>query len=54
VGLVHYAAATEAGTTDKHFVFAGERDQIRLLAAFAAIALGLRVVQDGHPGPDSR
>jgi PncC family amidohydrolase len=54
VGLVHYAAATESGTTDKHFVFAGEREQIRLRAAYAAIALGLRVVQGGHPAPESR
>jgi nicotinamide-nucleotide amidase len=53
VGLVHYAVATAAGTTDKHFVFAGDREQIRMRAAYATIALGLRVVQDGHPEPES-
>jgi len=53
VGLVHYAVATPAGTTDKYFVFAGDRDQIRIRAAYAAIALGLRVVLDGHPQPDN-
>ena len=54
VGLVHYAVATDSGTTDKYFVWAGEREQIRVRAAYAALALGLRVVLDGHPSPDSR
>src|SRR5690606_3848634 len=48
VGLVHYAVATADGTTDKHFVFAGERHQVRLRAAYAALALVLRIVRDGH------
>jgi nicotinamide-nucleotide amidase len=52
VGLVHYAAATRDGTTDKHFVFAGTRDQIRARAAYAAIALALRVLHDGHGEPE--
>jgi nicotinamide-nucleotide amidase len=48
VGLVHYAAATQAGTTDRHFVFPGTRDQIRTRAAYAALALGLRILRHGH------
>ncbi|MFO7178516.1 MAG: competence/damage-inducible protein A [Pseudomonadota bacterium] len=48
VGLVHYAVATADGTTDKHFVFAGERDQIRLRAAYAALSLVMRVLYEGH------
>lgn len=45
VGLVHYAVATARDTTDKHFVFAGDRNQIRLRAAYAALSLALRVVR---------
>jgi nicotinamide-nucleotide amidase len=48
VGLVHFAAATRHGTTDKHFVFPGTRDQIRARAAYATIALALRILHDGH------
>src|SRR5690606_38101186 len=51
VGLVHYAVAAADGTADKHFVVAGERHQVRLGAAYAAVALVLRIVGDGHGRP---
>lgn len=48
VGLVHWAIATEAGVTDRHRVFAGTREQIRLRAAYAALGLARQVVLSGH------
>jgi PncC family amidohydrolase len=48
VGLVHYAVATEAGTTDVRAVFTGNREQVRKRAAFAGLALVRAVVQRGH------
>lgn len=47
VGLVHYAVATPQGTVHHRFVFAGDRDFVRLRAAYAALGLVLRVVRDG-------
>jgi nicotinamide-nucleotide amidase len=45
VGLVHYAVATPAGTEARHFVFAGDRELIRLRAAYAALGLAYRLVR---------
>ena len=44
VGLVHWAAASEAGVVAKHAVFSGNREQIRRRSAYAALALARRVV----------
>jgi nicotinamide-nucleotide amidase len=52
VGLVHYAVATRAGTTDKHFVFPGDREYVRLRAAYGALGLVLQIARTGsHPEP---
>jgi nicotinamide-nucleotide amidase len=48
VGLVHYAVASEAGTSDVRAVFAGSREQVRRRAAFAGLALVRAVAQRGH------
>jgi nicotinamide-nucleotide amidase len=48
VGLVHYAVASSAGTTDVRTVFGGNREQVRRRAAFAGLALVRAVVQQGH------
>jgi nicotinamide-nucleotide amidase len=45
VGLVHYAVATGAATEARHFVFAGDRDLIRLRAAYAALGLAYRMLR---------
>lgn len=47
VGLVHYAVATRAATEARHFVFNGDRELIRLRAAYAALALVYRTVRAG-------
>jgi nicotinamide-nucleotide amidase len=44
VGLVHWAAASEAGVEAKHAVFSGKREQVRRRSAYAALALARRVV----------
>jgi nicotinamide-nucleotide amidase len=48
VGTVHYAVASADGVSHRHKVFIGDREQVRLRAAFAALALVRRVVQHGH------
>jgi len=48
VGLVHYAVASESGTTDVRAVFGGNREQVRRRAAFAGLALVRTVAQRGH------
>ncbi len=50
VGLVHFAVATADGTTDRHIVFPGSRQQIRSMAAYAGLSLARRVVLHGHGG----
>lgn len=47
VGLVCYAVATKAGTTDRKMVFPGSRTQVRDLGAFAGLALVRKVVLHG-------
>ncbi|HVR19518.1 MAG TPA: competence/damage-inducible protein A [Polyangiaceae bacterium] len=44
VGLVHWAAASDAGIEAKHAVFSGNREQVRRRSAYAALALLRRVV----------
>jgi nicotinamide-nucleotide amidase len=48
VGLVHYAVATENGTSDVRTVFTGNREQVRRRAAFAGLALVRSIVTRGH------
>jgi nicotinamide-nucleotide amidase len=48
VGLVHFAVASEAGTSDRRVVFTGTREQVRRRAAFAGLALVRAVAQGGH------
>jgi len=48
VGLVHFAVATAAGTSDRQMVFPGSRTQVRDLAAFAGLALVRKVILHGH------
>src|SRR6185369_5477214 len=48
VGLVHFAVASASGVSDRRVVFSGNRDQVRLRAAFAGLALVRRVAQHGH------
>ncbi|MBK8999401.1 MAG: competence/damage-inducible protein A [Myxococcales bacterium] len=48
VGLVHFAVASEAGTSDRQMVFPGSRTQVRDLAAFAGLSLVRKVVLHGH------
>ncbi|MFZ5895831.1 MAG: competence/damage-inducible protein A [Myxococcota bacterium] len=47
VGLVHYAVTTERGTVDRSFVFPGDREMIRLRAAYAALGLVYQRVRAG-------
>lgn len=47
VGLVHWAVTTPRGTTARHMVFPGTRQQVQRLAAFA----GLATVRDQLVGP---
>jgi PncC family amidohydrolase len=47
VGLVHYAVATRSATEARQFVFAGDREQIRLRAAYAALGLTYRTLRAG-------
>jgi nicotinamide-nucleotide amidase len=49
VGLVHIAVADEAGTSHHKLGFPGTRVQIRMLSAYAALALVRRVLLKGHP-----
>jgi nicotinamide-nucleotide amidase len=46
VGLVHFAVASDAGTTARHTVFTGGRELVRRRAAFAGLALVRRVVRE--------
>jgi nicotinamide-nucleotide amidase len=48
VGLVHFAVASAAGTTDARAVFTGNRDQVRRRAAYAGLALVRTIAQRGH------
>ncbi len=48
VGLVHYAVASANGVSHRQKVFIGDREQVRLRAAFAALALTRAVVRHGH------
>ncbi|MBI3201717.1 MAG: competence/damage-inducible protein A [Myxococcales bacterium] len=48
VGLVHFAVASRAGTSDRQMVFPGTRTQVRDLAAFAGLSLVRKVVLHGH------
>jgi nicotinamide-nucleotide amidase len=50
VGLVHLAVATPEGITDRKLIVPGSRQQVRLLAAYAGLALVRRVVLHGHGG----
>jgi nicotinamide-nucleotide amidase len=50
VGLVHYAVTTEKGTVDKSAVFSGDREMIRLRAAYAALSLVYQRVRAGDSG----
>jgi nicotinamide-nucleotide amidase len=52
VGLVHYAVSTAQGTSDRRFVFPGNREQVRRRAAFAGLALVRSVAQRGHTSND--
>jgi nicotinamide-nucleotide amidase len=45
VGLVHWAAASDAGVEAKHAIFLGNRAQVRRRAAYAALALARRSVR---------
>jgi nicotinamide-nucleotide amidase len=45
VGLVHYAVATRSTTEARHFLFPGDREFIRLRAAYAALGLAYRIVR---------
>ncbi|MGC4090659.1 MAG: CinA family nicotinamide mononucleotide deamidase-related protein [Polyangiaceae bacterium] len=47
VGLVHFAVATPRGTHERHFVYPGDRDMIRLRAAYAALGLVRQRVRAG-------
>ena len=44
VGLVHYAVATAAGTQAESAVFRGDRERIRLAAAYAALNCARRTL----------
>jgi nicotinamide-nucleotide amidase len=48
VGLVHYAVATENGTSDVRAIFTGNREQVRRRAAFAGLALVRSIATRGH------
>lgn len=48
VGLVYFAVATREGTSSRHRVFPGSRDQIRRIAAFAGLGLAREVLSTGH------
>lgn len=48
VGLVHFAVASPAGTSDRQMVFPGSRTQVRDLAAFAGLSLVRKVLLHGH------
>jgi len=50
VGLVHYAVAHARGTTDRRALFVGNREQVRLRAAFAGLAL-VRTIVRGELSP---
>jgi nicotinamide-nucleotide amidase len=53
VGLVHYAVAARDRVVDSHFVHPGPRDQVRLRAAWAALALTRQTLLEipaGEPG----
>jgi nicotinamide-nucleotide amidase len=52
VGLVHYAVASDAGTSDVRAVFVGNREQVRRRAAFAGLALVRAIAQRGHGSVD--
>jgi nicotinamide-nucleotide amidase len=45
VGLVHYAVATHEGVSEKHAIFSGDRQLIRLRACYAALGLVLRAAR---------
>lgn len=45
VGLVHYAVATQRGSEAHHRVFPGDRELIRLRAAYAALGLLYRTLR---------
>jgi nicotinamide-nucleotide amidase len=49
VGLVHYAVATRERTTRRALTSPGDREQVRLRGAYAALSLAYRVVREGHP-----
>jgi nicotinamide-nucleotide amidase len=51
VGLVHFAVATASGATARLIQFPGTREQVRKIAAFAALALVRRVLLHGHEEP---
>jgi nicotinamide-nucleotide amidase len=46
VGLVHWAVGGDGNVTAKQAVFSGNREQVRLRAAYAALALLRRVVRE--------
>ncbi len=46
VGLVHFAVASDGGTTVRHTVFTGGRELVRRRAAFSGLALVRRVVRE--------
>jgi nicotinamide-nucleotide amidase len=48
VGLVHYAVASAAGTSNGRAVFAGNREQVRRRAAYAGLSLVRAIAQRGH------
>jgi nicotinamide-nucleotide amidase len=48
VGLVHYAVATRRGTSVRQLSFPGEREMIRLRAAYAALGLVYQTVRRGE------
>jgi nicotinamide-nucleotide amidase len=51
VGLVHYAVASADGVSHREKVFLGDREQVRIRAAFAALALTRHVILHGHQDP---
>src|SRR5690606_14306548 len=51
VGLVHYAVASAAGVSHREQAFPGDREQVRMRAAFAALALTRHVIRHGHRDP---
>jgi nicotinamide-nucleotide amidase len=46
VGLVHFAVASEHGTSAKAVTFTGNRADVRKRAAFAALALVRRTLRE--------